>query len=56
VITVICLVAPLLCYFLSKFSVQLLGGFQIGIELLLINGVLTYLGLLFISKRDSLTN
>ncbi|HVV04228.1 MAG TPA: sodium:solute symporter [Puia sp.] len=56
VITVICLVAPLLCYFLSKFSAQLLGGFQIGIELLLINGILTYLGLLLVSKRDIPTN
>jgi len=50
VITVICLVAPLLCYFLSRYSAQWLGGFQIGIELLLINGVLTYLGLLIVSR------
>jgi hypothetical protein len=28
------------------------GGFQIGIELLLINGILTYLGLYLISKKD----
>lgn len=50
VITVICLVAPLLCYFLSRYSAQWLGGFQIGIELLLINGVLTFIGLLLVSR------
>jgi len=55
-ITAICLAAPLLCYFLSKFSAQWLGGFQIGIELLLINGILTFLGLWLVSKREARTN
>jgi Na+/proline symporter len=50
-ITIICLVAPFLCYFLSQNSAKLLGGYQIGIELLIINGLLTYLGLLSISKK-----
>jgi Na+/proline symporter len=56
VVTVICLAAPVLCYFLSVNSAKWLGGFQIGIELLLINGILTYLGLLAVSKRDISTN
>jgi len=50
VITVICLTSPVLCYFLSRYSAQLLGGFQIGIELLLINGILTFLGLWLVSR------
>jgi hypothetical protein len=33
-----------------------MGGFQIGIELLPINGILTYLGLLMISKRQAPVN
>src|SRR6201999_1726761 len=44
-ITVICLLAPAVCYIISKNSAQWLGGFQIGIELLLLNGILTFLGL-----------
>jgi len=52
VITVICLVSPVLCYFLSRYSAQLLGGFQIGIELLLINGILTFLGLWLVSRGE----
>lgn len=49
-VTVVCLVAPVLCYFLSQYSAAMLGGFQIGLELLLINGVLTFLGLLALSR------
>lgn len=51
VITLICLLAPLASYFLSANSAKWLGGYQIGIELLIINGLLTFLGLLIISKK-----
>ncbi len=54
-ITIICLAAPFICYFLSQNSAKLLGGYQIGIELLIINGLLTYLGLLSISKKAVVT-
>ena len=30
---------------------KLFGGFQIGLELLVINGLLTFIGLLMISKK-----
>ena len=49
-ILVICLLAPVLSYFISLNTAKWFGGFQIGIELLLINGLLTFLGLLLISK------
>jgi len=50
-ITFICLAAPIVCYFIKQFSVQLFFGYQVGIELLIINGLLTYLGLLSISRK-----
>ena len=50
-ITIICLAAPIICYVISQNSVQWFNGYQIGIELLIINGSLTYLGLLSISKK-----
>jgi Na+/proline symporter len=53
-ITAVCLLAPVGCYFLSAHSAQWLGGFQIGIELLLINGVLTFLGLWALSKKQAI--
>jgi Na+/proline symporter len=53
IVTVICLSAPVVSYFLSKYSASLLGGYQVGIELLIINGILTFLGLWFISKKSA---
>jgi hypothetical protein len=49
-ITGLCLLAPVACYFLSLYSVQWFEGFQIGIELLAINGILTFLGLWALSR------
>jgi Na+/proline symporter len=46
----ICLAAPLICFILDKFQKQLLGSFEVGLELLIINGALTFIGLVFISK------
>ena len=51
-VTVICLAAPVVCWFLSRHSATWFGGYQIGIELLLINGLLTFLGLLIISQKN----
>jgi hypothetical protein len=42
-------IAPALGYLLNLYSVQLLGGYKFGLEILVVNGVLTYLGLLAIS-------
>ncbi len=50
IVTVICLIAPVLAYILSKNSAFLLGGYKIGIELLIINGLFTFLGLWLISR------
>jgi len=48
----VCVIAPLICFLLDKFQTELLGNFQIGSELLIINGLLTFLGLLIISKKS----
>jgi Na+/proline symporter len=52
-ITALCLLAPVICYFLSQYSARWFGGFEIGIELLVINGILTFLGLWGLSRADS---
>jgi Na+/proline symporter len=51
-ITALCLLAPVACYFLSQHSGQWFGGFQIGLELLVINGIITFLGLWALSKKE----
>ena len=53
VIPLICLIAPAICYFISDNATRWFGGYQIGIELLILNGLLTYLGLLLVSKTSS---
>lgn len=46
----IAVAAPLLCFFLDKYQKELFGSFEIGLELIIINGLLVFLGLLLISK------
>ena len=52
-VTVICLAAPILCYALSKNAATIFNGYQIGFEMLLINGLVTFAGLWFFSKKQS---
>jgi Na+/proline symporter len=55
-IPMICLLSITLCYVFDKYASTWLGGFQIGIELLILNGLFTFLGLLLISKKSVATN
>lgn len=46
----ICLISPAICYFLSAHSADWFNGYVIAEELIIINGLITFIGLLFISK------
>jgi len=48
----IAILSPVICLFLSKYSVQLFNGYKFGFELILLNGFLTYMGLLIFSKKN----
>lgn len=48
-VPVVCVLAPMLSYLISSNSEKWLGGYKIGIEILIINGLLTVLGLFLIS-------
>ncbi|MEQ8927597.1 MAG: sodium:solute symporter [Fulvivirga sp.] len=50
-VPVICVASPILSYLLNIYSAQLLWGYQFGFEILLINGLLTFVGLLLITKK-----
>lgn len=50
-VTAVCLIAPAICYALGKNAATWFNGYQIGFEMLLINGMLTFLGLFLISKK-----
>ncbi|MEK0422817.1 MAG: hypothetical protein RLZ95_727 [Bacteroidota bacterium] len=49
----VCILAPILCFVLETNQKMLLGGFQIGQELLIINGLFTFLGLWLISSSNT---
>lgn len=46
----IALIAPLICFFLDKYQKQIFGSFEIGLELIIINGLLVFLGLFLVSS------
>jgi len=47
----VCILSPALCYFLNEHSATLLGGYTFSVELILVNGLITFAGLLLISKK-----
>ncbi|MFB6307306.1 MAG: sodium:solute symporter [Flavobacteriales bacterium] len=49
----ICILSPILSYFITTYSQQLLFGYQFGFELLLVNGGLTFLGLFLLREGSS---
>ena len=52
----VCVIAPGTCYLLDMYSVDWLGGYKIGNEILILNGLLTFTGLWLISyKQDKTT-
>src|SRR5664279_3263168 len=50
----ICILSPIVCYFIDRYQELIFGNFHIGLELLLINGIFTFIGLFFISKPKAL--
>jgi Na+/proline symporter len=53
VVPIISVAAPLFCYFLDKYSQQIFAGYSFGFELLIINGMLVFLGLYLVRSRNS---
>ena len=49
----ISLVSPLICYFLSFYSVNIFHGYHFGFELLILNGFITFAGLLLFRRRHT---
>lgn len=49
-VPLICVISPILSYLLSANSEKLLGGYKVSIEVLIINGLITFIGLWLISR------
>jgi solute:Na+ symporter, SSS family len=52
---IIALLSPVVCFFLSRYSVELFNGYRFGFELLLLNGFITFVGLWVFSTHKSET-
>lgn len=50
----ICILSPLLCYFLNQNSKEWLGGYAFGFELLFLNGSITFGGLFLLKKKQTI--
>jgi hypothetical protein len=50
-VPLVCIISPILCFLLDKYQEYIFGSFHIGLELLLFNGIFTFLGLLIISSK-----
>jgi Na+/proline symporter len=47
----ICLASPIICYVIEYYQHQIFGAYEIGLELLVINGLITFIGLFMFSKK-----
>ncbi len=50
-VPLVCVLSPIICYFLNQNSAVLFNGYKFGFELLLVNGGITALGLFLISLK-----
>jgi len=48
---VVCITSPIICYIISKNSIDWLWGYKFGFELLIFNGLLTFLGLFLLKTK-----
>ena len=51
IVPVVCILSPILCYLLDYFSESMFGSYKIGYEMLIINGVITFVLLYIFSDR-----
>ncbi len=53
-VPLVAVISPVMCYFLSIYDQMLLNNYNFGFELLIINGIFTFLGLVLIRKKSKI--
>jgi SSS family transporter len=48
----VCIASPIICFILDRFQKEIFGSFELGLEMLIINGLITFVGLFLISSKD----
>jgi Na+/proline symporter len=54
-VPVVAVLSPVICYFISHYSEQLFNGYKFGFELLVMNGLITFIGMLIISRKNKVS-
>lgn len=52
-VPLVCLLAPFLCYLADINSVTVFNGYKFGLEILILNGFLTFVGMYILSKKST---
>jgi len=55
-VPIIALLSPIICYIVSENSIYWFNGYRFGFELLILNGMITYLGLFIMSNSKNSKN
>ena len=50
-VPIVCVLSPMLSYLISSNSEKLFNGYKFSLEILIVNGLITFLGLLLITKK-----
>jgi SSS family transporter len=50
-VPIVCFVSPVVTYLLDMYSVEIFSGYKFGFEVLILNGILSFIGLYLIRKR-----
>jgi Na+/proline symporter len=48
-VPLVCILSPLICIWLNEYSVEFFGGYKFGFEMIILNGLITFIGLWFVS-------
>lgn len=49
-VPIVCILSPIFCLIINKYSKSLLYGYEFGYEILILNGILTFIGLYMLKK------
>ncbi|NOU17412.1 MAG: sodium:solute symporter [Bacteroidales bacterium] len=50
---IVAILSPIICYCLSRYSIQLFWGYKFGFELIILNGGLTFFGLWLLRRKNT---
>ena len=51
-VPIICIISPVICYTLNAFSKELFNGYKFGFEMIILNGLITFIGLWLIKRKN----